>query len=1014
MAYNPFNFFRRNSKIVFAMFTVFVMFTFVLNFGPGDFFTWFPRWLEGLKSKGDPVAVVGGKKITDFELEEQRRVRATANAYMASLAGQERRLLGETVRSKMEALAKDAKRDAIFDPDTGRLRPEEEWPASVRMMKLHDEIRGTFELDMQSFRMPSFDREALDYAIAQVAKLEGSAILFPEMKETAELLRNYGQAGFAWLTRLQSGGREAAERSYFVNQPNETLRDQLDYRLWLKKAEQLGIVLTQSDVKQLVEREFPSIARNDAKSGLFDENATEATKGSRELTKDDLYATLGDEFRVRSAQSAVLGQRDVRSLWGNPATPIADKRDFFRKETELTKLGLMTIPVEPFESLVTGEPSAAELREIFNANKRLDPDPRSSKLGLKEPRKIRVQFVDITDALPYYDAPTKARVQRGPAAMGLLGSAVANQYPAADYADYAREQNGIADAWKKARNNPGTPTGPAEENALVAAFGGLAADDAKFVFRKPPLSAAQPLADATVARVQNVGMLAGILGGAFATAGSPLTAPVLVAERGYTAETELRLLAGIRGFVLPTIGGDSQPLSRLAGELAVTAALPQPLTQNFVQPYLEAQSQSMQRTMTVAEDVRNFGAELAKIMSNKDRAAAEKQAAEFTAAWLAARSLAPNIMATPRDIDTLYLDPGLRTLVDRSSGLHNFVKVDKLDNSRVRRSFAYPFFFETQAGEKGANSTVAPSTALYVPRIFKANGFSSNGRYREEENAPDAKPSINESSFSTGPVTLFWLVQNVDAVMPIDFNDPTSQAKCKAAWKRMKARELAKKAAEEARDELIKLAEAGGRTPDAVEKAARDVQQLVIGRLPADARIAALDRLRLITKADQYDNAKFFYRLGFQSPAPQRAEFDLQPSDDILYPSDKMIDEMRGLRDQPVGTAIATVDQPESMVYVAFVEAKVEQPRDHFQRFVLEVDPFDDENPGDMNDPVAMQRMQMKRMSMQQLRQFRSGFMGQYTAHAAKAARAEAVELLKAEFGVTGESEKLDEKKKDR
>ena len=48
MAFNPFDVFRRNQRILFAVLTVFVMFMFVLSSGlggGGDFFDWLPQWL---------------------------------------------------------------------------------------------------------------------------------------------------------------------------------------------------------------------------------------------------------------------------------------------------------------------------------------------------------------------------------------------------------------------------------------------------------------------------------------------------------------------------------------------------------------------------------------------------------------------------------------------------------------------------------------------------------------------------------------------------------------------------------------------------------------------------------------------------------------------------------------------------------------------------------------------------------------------------------------------------------
>ena len=73
MAYNPFNIFRRNQKAIFAVLTVFIMFTFVLSSGLGggaDFFDWLPRWLGQKSKKGDVVCTIDGGKIYSSELEQ--------------------------------------------------------------------------------------------------------------------------------------------------------------------------------------------------------------------------------------------------------------------------------------------------------------------------------------------------------------------------------------------------------------------------------------------------------------------------------------------------------------------------------------------------------------------------------------------------------------------------------------------------------------------------------------------------------------------------------------------------------------------------------------------------------------------------------------------------------------------------------------------------------------------------------------------------------------------------------
>src|SRR5436305_14599697 len=88
MAYNPFTIFRRNQKAIFAVVTVFIMFTFVLSSGLGggaDFFDWFPRWLGG-RTKGDPVCTIGGDKVYEPDLVRLRRQRLLANRYMSMAA----------------------------------------------------------------------------------------------------------------------------------------------------------------------------------------------------------------------------------------------------------------------------------------------------------------------------------------------------------------------------------------------------------------------------------------------------------------------------------------------------------------------------------------------------------------------------------------------------------------------------------------------------------------------------------------------------------------------------------------------------------------------------------------------------------------------------------------------------------------------------------------------------------------------------------------------------------------
>src|SRR3954453_23662335 len=80
MAYNPFNIFRRNQKAIFAVITVFIMFTFVLSsgMGKGDFFEVFADWLGARGSKGDHLCTIDGHKVYERELNKLRFQRVMA------------------------------------------------------------------------------------------------------------------------------------------------------------------------------------------------------------------------------------------------------------------------------------------------------------------------------------------------------------------------------------------------------------------------------------------------------------------------------------------------------------------------------------------------------------------------------------------------------------------------------------------------------------------------------------------------------------------------------------------------------------------------------------------------------------------------------------------------------------------------------------------------------------------------------------------------------------------------
>ncbi len=85
MAFNPFHSFRKNSKILMAGLTIFVMFVFVLSYGGGgghDFFDWVARLFGASDRRGPVLVSIEGVDYYGHDLQEIRTKRAAANLYL--------------------------------------------------------------------------------------------------------------------------------------------------------------------------------------------------------------------------------------------------------------------------------------------------------------------------------------------------------------------------------------------------------------------------------------------------------------------------------------------------------------------------------------------------------------------------------------------------------------------------------------------------------------------------------------------------------------------------------------------------------------------------------------------------------------------------------------------------------------------------------------------------------------------------------------------------------------------
>ncbi len=247
MAYNPFNIFRRNQKTIFAVITVFIMFTFVLSSGMGggnDFFDWFPRWFGTKTKKGDQLCTIAGSRVYEQDLQQVRLQRLIAKRFM-ELASQQ--ALQNLQRSMIDLQSKATPQFVAQIMSTARQMPQQ-LPAMLKMM------RG-----------------------------------MPQITESDKLFLDTLQAS----NDLQFS--VMVNRGFIAPIDTAKSRDVVEFMLWEKKADQLGIQFTDEDIDQLVKKEL--------RQPIDDRPIRQALKDMRGFSMEACRKALKAEFRVRAAQT---------------------------------------------------------------------------------------------------------------------------------------------------------------------------------------------------------------------------------------------------------------------------------------------------------------------------------------------------------------------------------------------------------------------------------------------------------------------------------------------------------------------------------------------------------------------------------------------------------------------------------------------------------------------------------------------------------------------------------------
>jgi hypothetical protein len=397
MAYSPFHSFRKHQKTYFAVLTIVCMFVFVLT-GLSGSMQELISFVQG-SSRGHVAATIDGKKITLPQINEVRIMRDMASLFMqAAHQRLDDKLMGG-IRSQL------SKPNTKLDPSTQQV--------IQKVLFYHSLARQGLGSQQLFIELSSAEQE-LNLALQQASlghKVDDERVL----QATQMVLL------------LDSELLPKSPKDFYFG-GGKTPRDIIDFMLWQREADRLGIHLTQQDLDPLVAREFHGLL-----SGSDSNDAFQMIRGNfgGQLTKDMLRDALLREFRVRLAQDTLEGrdQQTRRPPRPDAITPF-ELWKFYEKNRTESEITMAAIPVNSPELLKkVPEPTDAELKTLYQAGKDREPDPASPLASFKQPMRITIEWVKADSTLPFYHRLAKIEAAAIQATMPLAYAlAVDNGY----------------------------------------------------------------------------------------------------------------------------------------------------------------------------------------------------------------------------------------------------------------------------------------------------------------------------------------------------------------------------------------------------------------------------------------------------------------------------------------------------------------------------------------------------------------------------------------------------------
>jgi hypothetical protein len=915
MAFSPFRAFRKHQKAFFAGLTIVCMLTFVLAGATsftrsggrgGDFFSWVGSLIGG--SQEPKVALLYGKPVYRAEIFQLRSQRQLANRYMEILIDRAEKNFSRSFQQAFLKLDESTRRSVQKILENGNWRPAS-----------------------QARRAPENQRRAylgqLSSIIGYLTRLEDMLIETKKDPDAIHELKERLQQEFWQIQRVQD-----PKELFFGG--TVKFDDLLDFMIWKHEADRRGIQLTWADVGKLITRETgKNLSQGDYKEVAYD------MRRSRDMNAETLRTALTDEFRVRIAKAAVLGE-DGGSLQQTTtsATPY-EFWQFYRDQRTENLIAVLPISVRQKDFLdQAGQPKEEELKTLHDQGKDTEYDPGSDKPGFKVPPRIGVEWVSARADSEHYRKAAEIVLAATQATLTLAyEAALSDQY------DREEKYNHRLPSWTddspillhdSSVNRPENvaalvgqlATGGTQPQALsgYAAFTNTAAaremgDRLRFAMSIFSGSTPTPLASAALTyfgapKTEFLPMSA--LKNQLVEKLKEKTAHELMTRSIGDFETELQKQSNRKPEdVIPSENFNRpEVVASMIGGFATGSTLGRP---QFTAPLLAGTPVAVRNVKILSQ----LGADLFLTGT---------QPSPFTSAALAYREQHRNVEVLRRIIDTAVAkysfqhgsSQKLRTRFDIGADEGLKPLKDSYDRFRANHSNAPQDFASLFWSSNPFLQMNVPYLPLQWPREQPQEEIDLNTRDQNKINRFIQQFQMNQMIWSMAEQPfLFWKTEDKPAYVPT-----LEQAKDKviAWWKFDKARQLAEKEAEQVMAEAKGKPDPERRLKDGSKHSERSF--FLTDQNHHDGVAKLVKRLQPLSREADWEPFKF-----------SKDQIEYPPSD-LDYPP-SLVEQLLAMKDP--GKVMVFHDRPKAIYYVAaLAEHRVPSTRLFYKEYDLGAEPL--------------------------------------------------------------------------